>query len=90
MTLTRRIAVSVALAAPLAAAPALAQTRITEQHGLPGDGHTGVGAPTIASAIAHLTNGRAGAVAQRNDNGREMPRRSGASGTGARADSALT
>ena len=72
MTLTRRLALAAALAAPLAAAPAMAQTQITVQHALPANSHTGVGATTFASAFERLTNGRYKVVAQRNDNEREM------------------
>ncbi len=72
MTLTRRLALAATLAAPLAAAPALAQTQITVQHALPANSHTGVGASTFAQAFERLTNGRYKVVAQRNDNEREM------------------
>jgi tripartite ATP-independent transporter DctP family solute receptor len=72
MTLTRRLALAAALAAPLAAAPALAQTQITVQHALPANSHTGVGASTFAEAFQRLTNNRYRVVAQRNDNEREM------------------
>ena len=72
MSLTRRLALAAALAAPLAAGPAVAQTQITVQHALPANSHTGVGATTFASAFERLTNGRYKVVAQRNDNEREM------------------
>jgi tripartite ATP-independent transporter DctP family solute receptor len=72
MTPTRRLALAAALAAPLAAAPALAQTQITVQHGLPANSHTGVGASTFAQTFERLTNGRYKVVVQRNDNEREM------------------
>ena len=72
MNLTRRLALAAILAAPLAAAPALAQTQITVQHALPANSHTGVGASTFGQAFERLTNGRYKVVAQRNDNEREM------------------
>ncbi|WP_198374849.1 TRAP transporter substrate-binding protein DctP [Neoroseomonas rubea] len=72
MKLTRRLALAVTLAAPLAAAPAMAQTQITVQHALPANSHTGVGATTFGQTFERLTNGRYRVVAQRNDNEREM------------------
>ncbi len=72
MTLTRRLALAAALAAPLAAAPAMAQTQITVQHALPANSHTGVGASTFKETFERLTNGRYKVVIQRNDNEREM------------------
>lgn len=72
MTLTRRLALAAVLAAPLAAAPAMAQTQITVQHALPANSHTGVGASTFGQAFERLTNGRYKVVIQRNDNEREM------------------
>ncbi len=72
MTLTRRLALAAAFAAPLAAAPAVAQTQLTVQHALPANSHTGVGATTFAAAFERLTNGRYKVVAQRQDNEREM------------------
>lgn len=72
MTLTRRLALAATLAAPLAAAPALAQTQITVQHALPINSHTGAGAAAFKEAFERLTGGRYSVVAQRNDNEREM------------------
>jgi tripartite ATP-independent transporter DctP family solute receptor len=72
MTLTRRLALAATLAAPLAAAPALAQTQITVQHALPINSHTGAGAAAFKEAFERLTGGRFSVVAQRNDNEREM------------------
>lgn len=72
MKLTRRLALAATLAAPLAAAPAMAQTQITVQHALPANSHTGVGATTFGQTFERLTNGRFRVVAQRNDNEREM------------------
>ena len=72
MSLSRRLAFAAMLAAPLSAAPAMAQTQLTVQHALPANSHTGVGASTFASAFERLTNGRYKVVAQRNDNEREM------------------
>ncbi|MBR0651702.1 DctP family TRAP transporter solute-binding subunit [Roseomonas terrae] len=71
-TLARRLAFAFALAAPLATAPAQAQTEITVQHALPANSHTGVGAYTFKEAFERLTNGRYRVIAQRQDNEREM------------------
>jgi tripartite ATP-independent transporter DctP family solute receptor len=72
MTITRRLALAAAFAAPLAAAPALAQPTITVQHALPVNSHTGAGAAAFKETFERLTGGRYRVVTQRNDNEREM------------------
>jgi len=73
MSLTRRAALAAMLAAPLAAAPALAQTTITLQHALPvATSHYGVGAVAFKETLERLTEGRIRVNIQRNDNEREM------------------
>jgi len=73
MSLTRRAALAAMLAAPLAAAPALAQTTITLQHALPvATSHYGVGAMAFKETLERLTEGRIRVNIQRNDNEREM------------------
>ena len=72
MKMTRRTALAAALAVPLFAGPALAQTQITIQHALPTDSHAGAGATGVKEAFERLTNNRYRVVTQRNDNEREM------------------
>lgn len=76
MTQTRRTAMSrlwaAALAAPLFATPALAQTEITVQHALPLNSHYGAGAAALKENFERLTSGRYRVTEQRNDNEREM------------------
>jgi tripartite ATP-independent transporter DctP family solute receptor len=72
MTMTRRLALAAALAAPLAAGPALAQTTITIQHALPATSHYGAGAAAFKETLERLTNNRLRVTVQRNDNEREM------------------
>jgi tripartite ATP-independent transporter DctP family solute receptor len=73
MRITRRLGLAAVLAAPLAAAPALAQTQITIQHALPlVTSHYGAGADAFRQTFERLTNGRYRVVMQRNDNEREM------------------
>ncbi|WP_135468177.1 TRAP transporter substrate-binding protein [Crenalkalicoccus roseus] len=69
---TRRAALAAVLAAPLFAAPALAQTQITIQHALPLDSHYGAGATAFKEAFERATGNRYRVVIQRNDNEREM------------------
>ncbi|MBU8537593.1 DctP family TRAP transporter solute-binding subunit [Falsiroseomonas tokyonensis] len=66
-----RLALAAMALLPLAL-PAQAQTRLTVQHALPLDSHTGVGAHTFKTAMERLTNGRFSVTTQRNDNEREM------------------
>ena len=72
MSIFRRMTLAAGLAAPLFALPALAQTQITVQHGLPPNSHTGLGASTFKDNFERLTNNRFRVVVQRNDNEREM------------------
>ncbi len=72
MTLTRRLALAAALALPLGAAPAFAQTQITIQHPLPLNSHYGAGASAFKESLEAATGGRYRVNIQRNDNEREM------------------
>jgi len=72
MKLTRRLALTAALALPLGAAPALAQTEITIQHPLPLNSHYGAGATAFKESLERATGGRYRVNIQRNDNEREM------------------
>jgi tripartite ATP-independent transporter DctP family solute receptor len=69
--LTRRLALAAALALPLGAAPAFAQTQITVQHPLPLNSHYGAGASAFKEALERATNNRFRVNIQRNDNERE-------------------
>ncbi|MGG5810296.1 TRAP transporter substrate-binding protein DctP [Falsiroseomonas sp. CW058] len=71
MTIARRLAFAAALALPLGAAPALAQTQLTIQHPLPLNSHYGAGASAIKEAFERATNNRFRVNIQRNDNERE-------------------
>ena len=72
MNTTRRLALAAALAAPLAAGPAFAQTTITVQHPLPLASHYGAGATALKEAFERATGGRYRINIQRNDNEREI------------------
>ncbi len=73
MRLTRRAAAAALIAAPMAVAPAAAQTTITLQHALPvNTSHYGVGGAAFKETLERLTNGRIRVNVQRNDNEREM------------------
>ena len=72
MTMTRRVVLAAALAAPLAAGPALAQTNITLQHAGPAASHYGAGAAAFKEELERLTGNRLRVTVQRNDNEREM------------------
>ncbi|TCH99726.1 DctP family TRAP transporter solute-binding subunit [Roseococcus sp. SYP-B2431] len=75
MSLLRRAVLGAGLAAclaPLAAAPALAQTQLTIQHPLPLASHYGDGATAFKQTLERLTNNRHRVNIQRNDNEREM------------------
>jgi tripartite ATP-independent transporter DctP family solute receptor len=71
MTFTRRLALAAALALPLGAAPAFAQTTITIQHPLPLNSHYGAGATAFKESFERATGGRYRVNIQRNDNERE-------------------
>ena len=72
MNLTRRVALAAALAAPLFALPAAAQTQVTIQHPLPLNSHYGAGASALKEQFERATGNRFRVNIQRNDNEREM------------------
>jgi tripartite ATP-independent transporter DctP family solute receptor len=72
MNLSRRLALVAAMALPLSAAPAFAQTQITIQHPLPLNSHYGAGATAFKETLERATNNRLRVNIQRNDNEREM------------------
>ena len=71
MNLARRLALAAAVALPMAAAPAFAQTQLTLQHPLPPNSHYGAGAIAFKEAFERATNNRFRVNIQRNDNERE-------------------
>jgi tripartite ATP-independent transporter DctP family solute receptor len=72
MHLNRRLMLAAALALPLGAAPALAQTQITVQHAIGINSHYGAGTAAFKESFERLTGNRYRVNFQRNDNEREM------------------